>query len=166
MNTVYWITGLSGSGKTTLGRALLKKLEFSGKKTIFLDGDEMRPLICNDLGYSEENRRSCALRYGGLCKLLSDQGFTVICCTISMFHQVQDWNRENILNYKEVLVQVSEETLLARNQKNLYLSNTADMMGRDIQAEFPKKPDIIIFNDEGDIDEKTNKILNLNGEEL
>lgn len=164
MGCVYWLTGLSGSGKTTIGRALQKKLE-NKEKIIFLDGDEMRPLICNDLGYSEKDRRVCALRYGGLCKLLSDQGFTVICCTISMFHEVRNWNRENIKNYVEVFIKVSKETLEKRNQKNLYSSGTKDMIGKDLTAEFPQNPDIIILNDFGDVDDKITKILNLNGEE-
>lgn len=143
---VYWITGLSGSGKTTIGQALWRELEKSGDKVVFLDGDQMRPLIATELGYTDADRRICALRYGGLCKLLHDQGFTVICCTISMFHEVQRWNRENISGYVEIFLKVSRETLETRNQKELYSGNAPDMMGRDLKAEFPKNPDIIIEN--------------------
>lgn len=164
MGRVYWITGLSGSGKTTLGRALEKKLGENSEKIVFLDGDEMRPLICSDLGYTETDRRACALRYGGLCKLLSDQGFTVICCTISMFHEARAWNRRHIFDYVEVFVKVEQATLEKRNQKNLYASKAPDMMGVDLCPEFPETSDIIIHNDFGDIDEKILKILNLNGE--
>ena len=35
------------------------------------------------------------MRYSRLCAMLQRQGMNVICCTISMFDSVRDWNREN-----------------------------------------------------------------------
>ena len=54
------------------------------------------------------------------CKLLSDQGIDVVCCSIAMYQSVRAWNRANIPNYKEIYLRVKPETLLARNQKGLY----------------------------------------------
>ncbi|MFI3249356.1 MAG: adenylyl-sulfate kinase [Eubacteriales bacterium] len=161
MNKVYWITGLSGSGKTTIGRALQAELQRENQTVIFLDGDEMRPLLCPDLGYTEEDRRICALRYAGLCKLLHDQNFTVICCTISMFHQVRDWNRENIDRYFEIYIKVNENTLEQRDQKGMYSQKTQNMTGKDILAEFPRNPDCTVVNDHGNIEEIINQILHV-----
>lgn len=62
---------------------------------MFLDGDILREVFGNDLGYSKEDRRKCAMRYSRLCAMLQRQGMNVICCTISMFDSVRDWNREN-----------------------------------------------------------------------
>lgn len=76
-----------------------------------LDGDTLREVFGNDLGYSDTDRRKCAMRYSRLCDLLQKQGIHVVCCTISMFDSVRQWNRENIANYHEIYVEVSDETL-------------------------------------------------------
>src|ERR1700683_4598154 len=93
---VYWITGLSGAGKSTIGRALAADLEASGSRGVFLDGDTLRAAVSTDLGYSAEYRRSAAMRNGMLCRMLAEQGLDVVCSTISLFHDVQRWNREKI----------------------------------------------------------------------
>ena len=87
--TVYWITGLSGAGKTTIGIELLKILN-TKDNVIFLDGDELREIYGDDIGYSLDDRRKMAMRNSRLCKMLSNQGFDVICCTISMFHSIRE----------------------------------------------------------------------------
>ena len=46
------------------------------------------------------------MRNARLCRLLAGQGFDVVCATISLFHEVQRWNRENIPNYREIYLRV------------------------------------------------------------
>ena len=144
---VYWITGLSGSGKTTIGNELLKALN---NKAIFLDGDDLRTIYGDDIGYSLDDRKKMAMRNSRLCKMISGQGFDVICCTIAMFHDVRAWNRENIDNYKEIYLKVKPEVLIARDQKNLYSKykkGTADnIVGLDLKFEEPLNPDLVINN--------------------
>ena len=144
---VYWITGLAGAGKTTIGTMLYGYLKAKNTATVFLDGDTLREVFGGDLGYTLEDRRACAMRYSRLCGLLSEQGMTVVCCTISMFDTVREWNRENISGYVEIYIQVSTETLTRRNQKGLYSDSTENVYGVGLNAELPKKPDLIIQND-------------------
>ncbi len=143
MGRVFWITGLSGAGKTTIGYLLYTKLKPSKNPIVFLDGDELRKIFGNDLGYSKEDRLKSAIRNSRLCKLLSDQGIDVICCTISMFDSIREWNRENIKNYFEIYLDVSLETL--KDRKNIYLENN-DIVGINVLAEIPKNPDIVLDN--------------------
>ena len=150
MSKVYWITGLAGSGKTTIGKALYEELVKSNSNLVFLDGDTLREVFGGTFGYSREEREKCAMCYARLCKMLVEQGLTVICCTISMFHSVRAWNRENISNYVEVYVKVSKETLLRRNQKQLYTEAETGMItqvvGMDIEVEEPAHPSVILNN--------------------
>lgn len=150
MGTVYWITGLSGAGKTTIGELFYKKIKEQYPNTVFFDGDMLRKVFGDDLGYTEEERRKCAMRYSRLCALLQQQGIHVVCCTISMFDSVREWNRENIINYKEIYVKASMETLCKRDQKGLYSGVTQekekDVVGIHVNFEEPKCPDVILDN--------------------
>ncbi len=150
-NTVYWITGLSGAGKTTIGELFYKKIKEKYPNTVFFDGDTLREVFGGCFGYSEEERRKCAMCYARLCAMLQKQGMNVICCTISMFDSVRKWNRENIGHYKEIYVKVSPDTLRERDQKGLYSGVTKEkqkeVVGIHVDFEEPKQPDLILIND-------------------
>jgi adenylylsulfate kinase len=156
-----WITGLSGAGKTTVAKRLKEALECdayahsrnSVQQTVLLDGDEMRQVFANGEAYDPDSRLQLAFSYGKLCKLMTEQGFTVICATISMRKEVYEWNRENLQNYFEVFLDVSDSVRAARDPKQLYAAHTAErlsnMAGRDFKVDQPATPDLHIV-DEGD----------------
>jgi len=147
---VYWITGLSGSGKTTVGLALWKRLREAGRSALFLDGDALRGVIAEDLGHGIESRRRSAMRNARLCRLLASQGEDVVCSTISLFHEVQRWNREHIPGYCEIYLRVPMGELRRRDGKGLYAAaergERSDVVGLDVAAEFPEAPDLILDN--------------------
>lgn len=147
MNKVYWLTGLSGAGKTTIGRLWYERLKSAGGTAVFLDGDELRQVFGGSFGYTSEDRRKVAMNYARLCALLSRQGITVVCCTISMFDSVRAWNRENIPGYVEIYIKATMETLRQRDQKGLYSTGKQNVAGVDFQVELPKTPDLILEND-------------------
>ena len=144
--TVYFFTGLSGAGKTTLGGLFYRRLKNTKPNAVYLDGDEIRVAFGEDVGYTHEERLRWAGRIFRVCKLLSDQGIDVVCCSIAMFDSIRRWNRENIPNYKEIYVRVTKETLLQRNQKGLYTTG-CNVVGVDLPFDEPKQPDLIIQND-------------------
>lgn len=151
MATVYWFTGFAGAGKTTIGKLFYNKLRQQKENVVFLDGDILRDVFGNDLGYSIADRKISAGRNSRICKMLVDQGIDVVCTTISMFHECQQWNRDNIDNYREIYIKVSLEVLQQRNQKKLYSKSgngqDGNVVGIDLKAEEPLNPDVIIKND-------------------
>ena len=144
--TVYFFTGLSGAGKTTLGGLFYRRLKNTKPNAVYLDGDEIRLAFGEDVGYTQEERLRWAGRIFRVCRLLSDQGIDVVCCSIAMFDTVRRWNRANISNYKEIYVRVTRETLLKRNQKGLYTAGR-NVVGVDLPFDEPKSPDLVIQND-------------------
>lgn len=147
---VYWITGLSGAGKTTVGEIIYKRLKSINPSIIYLDGDSLREVYGNDLGYSIEDRRKCSMRNSRLCKMISEQGIDVICATISMFDECRNWNRRNIMYYDEIYLKVKLDVLKKRNSKNIY-SNISDKImsnvwGIDLEYEEPNNSDYVIEN--------------------
>ncbi len=150
---VFWFTGLSGAGKTTIGRLFFGLLRERHPASVFLDGDILREVFGNDLGHSREERLKSAMRNSRLCKMLSDQGIDVVCATISLFRECQEWNRGQIPGYHEIYLRAPMKVLIERDQKQLYSralrGEVKDVMGVDLPVEEPVSPELVIDNDGG-----------------
>lgn len=148
---LYWITGLSGAGKTTIGNRLYYELRKKYSNVVLLDGDILKNIVGEHLGYNEIDRRKRAMKYAQLCKMLTDQGLIVICCTIAMYDEVRIWNKKNNKGYVEVFLDVSEDILRQRDQKGLYTKyqkgSLKNIAGIDVKVELPQNPDLILKND-------------------
>jgi adenylylsulfate kinase len=157
---VIWITGLSGAGKTTLAKALLPLLP---APRLLLDGDELREALALLAGgYAREDRLKLALTYARLARLAALQGQTVVCATISLFHEVHAWNRANLPGYFEVYVDASDEICRSRDYKLVYTAKNNDLtpvVGEKIQPEFPLQPDIVLRQDGRSVEELLAKLL-------
>jgi adenylylsulfate kinase-like enzyme len=147
---VIWITGRPGAGKTTIANLLLKQLRDQSQQCLLLDGDALRNALQINT-YDIKSRKALALTYARLAKMFSEQGSIAICATVSMFDSVRQWNADNIKDYFEVYVNVSEEVLQQRDQKNLYSEGAKgtqiNVVGFDIAIEEPKNPDLVLCND-------------------
>lgn len=145
---VYWVTGLSGAGKTTVAALLAERLRRNGA-WVLLDGDRMRSMLPCPGGYSRDEREKIAFYYSKLCAEISNQGVGVVCATVSMFHAVRRWNRDNMPGYREIYLRVPLEELRRRDPKGLYSQppvTEAGMVGVEIAAELPETPDMVIDN--------------------
>ena len=143
---VYWFTGVSAVGKSTISRLFCEALDAKGGNHLHLDGDHLRESLFPEAGHSRDERRRLALAYGRLCKLLAEQGTDVVIATISMFHEVHRWNRENIKQYREIYLTAPVEVLAERDPKGVY-DLASEVAGVDQRIEVPKAPDICIVND-------------------
>jgi len=149
-NMVIWLIGMSASGKTTIGKNLYNKLISSEEKWVFLDGDTFRNILGEDLGHSIEDRRKNAYRISRFCEFLSSQGINVLACVLSIFHDNQQYNKDNIPKYKEVYIDVDFDELVKRDNKELYNKalngDIKDVVGVDIEFIPPFSPDLVINN--------------------
>lgn len=143
---LFWLTGLSGAGKTTVAQRVCARLRATGLPTVLLDGDRLRAAIAPDAGHTPDQRRQLALSYARLCRELTEQGLVVVIATISMFHAVRQWNRENIEGYREIYLRVPLEHRAGRDPKGLYRNAAVDMVGMDTSIEEPDQPDLVIDN--------------------
>ena len=151
---IMWIIGLSGSGKTTLGEEIIRVLKEKEKKAALVDGDVVRQIINQDIGYDQQSRRQNARRISNLCKFLEMQNIDVVACVLSISEADRSWNRENFENYFEVFIQAPVTTLQLRDSKGLYSSflegKITNVVGMDIEFEPPLRPDLVILNYESD----------------
>ena len=142
---LFWITGLSGSGKTTIAEKIENNISKKYGPTITLSGDDLRKKL-NFNKFSRKHRLSYALSYGKFCKYLTDSNINVIFSTVSLFHKVRKWNRDHINNYVEIYIESNIQELIKRKKKFFYKGNYKNIVGKNLKAEFPKSPDVIIKN--------------------
>ena len=152
--TVYWITGLSGAGKSTIGQALAARLRDLSRPVVWLDGDALRLIFPRGDQFGQSDRLELATRYGHLCREIASQGIDVVCCTISMFSAVRQWNRDNIPCYVEVYLRVPFDELYRRDFKGIYVTGGRNVVGVDIEAELPQNPTVTIDNYDGSTPEQ------------
>ena len=151
---IIWIIGLSGSGKTTLANKIVSDtneiLSAKSKKSILIDGDVIREVFDNDIGYSMQDRLINAQRICRLGKFLDSQGFNVVCAILSIFPQTRKWNRENIEDYYEVFIDTPIENLISRDSKGIYgkfnSGEITEVAGMDIEFPIPEYADLVIHN--------------------
>lgn len=141
---------MSGAGKTTVASLLAEQLRAQGLPVFALDGDVYREIVGKVNAHTRDERLELALSYGRFARELSNQGITVVCATISLFHQVHDWNRANLQDYREIYLRVPHTELERRDPKGIYRRARAgelrNVVGVDVPAEEPQNPDAVIEN--------------------
>jgi adenylylsulfate kinase len=162
---VIWFTGLSASGKSTIAGALEQILTQQGYHTYLLDGDNVRHGLCNDLGFSDNDRKENIRRVGEVAKLNADAGLISLAAFISPFRSDRRIVR-NILNedeFIEVFVDASIDVCKQRDPKGLYAKaergEIKQFTGIDSPYEAPENPEIHIHADQISIAEAVNQIL-------
>ena len=85
---ILWFTGQPGSGKTTLCKELRKRIFWTSKKTIHLDGDDLRDILDNK-DYSEKGRRKNIEFAINMAKVLENKGYLVLVSLVSPYRDLR-----------------------------------------------------------------------------
>jgi len=159
---LIWITGLAGAGKTTTAKNIYSILKQQEDNVVHLDGDDIRKMLGELGSFSDEGREKTAKVYSRMCNYLTERGISVIMSTICLYRDIHSYNRLNNKYYYEILLEVDLDVLVSRNKKGLYSSGIKNVMGRDIEAEFPKNPDLVLINNKAvDLETNIKKIIEL-----
>jgi adenylylsulfate kinase-like enzyme len=157
---IIWICGLSGAGKSTLALATVNLMRKRGLAAVLFDGDELREVFgateSSRDNHGRDARLQLAMKYARLCRLVANQGMHVVIATISLFHEIHAWNRENLENYFEIYLKVPIEELRRRDSKRIYSrfesGEITNVAGLDMPIEEPVAPDLVIeFTSDQDI---------------
>ncbi len=142
---LFWITGLSGSGKTSLAKKIFKFIKKKYGTTIVISGDDIRKVF-EFKKFDKNSRLKYAKSYSKFCKLITEQNINIIFSTVSLYNKVRSWNKKNIHNYLEIYIEADIKKLIEKKKKRFYRTKLVNIVGKNIQAQFPKKPDIKISN--------------------
>ena len=147
---VVWFTGLSGAGKSTISAAVERELAKRGLHTYSLDGDNIRFGLCQDLGFSADDRAENIRRIGEVAALMLDAGLIVLSAFISPARAHRDAVRKRLPAgcFIEVHVATSLEACEARDVKGLYAKARAGEIkgftGIDDPYEVPESAELCI----------------------
>jgi len=64
--------------------------------------------------------------------------------TISLIHEIHEYNRRSNPNYYEVFLEVNPDILTKRDKKQLYTIKNEQVMGLTQEPEYPKNPNLIL----------------------
>jgi len=120
-NFSIWLIGPSAVGKTTISKLIYKKINEKFKNLMLLDGDKVRNLYENNLGYDKISRSKNTHRYIKLVHWLMDCNISSIVAVISPFEKDRITCRNKINNYYEIYLNCSIEERIKRDKKKLYL---------------------------------------------
>lgn len=170
---VIWMTGLSGSGKSTIAIAFEKLLHAKGFQTMVLDGDNTRTGICNNLGFSLEDRAENIRRIAEVSKLFTQAGIVCINSFVSPTREIRAMAQEIIGkdDFLEIYINAPLEVCEERDVKGLYKKarqgEIKGFTGIDSPYEAPQNPFLEIKTDQQNLEDSVtlvfNKILPLIG---
>ncbi|QNN25327.1 adenylyl-sulfate kinase [Planctomycetales bacterium ZRK34] len=162
-----WLTGLSGSGKSTVAVAVEKLLLGRGVNCYRLDGDNVRHGLCDNLGFSAEDRAENIRRVGEVAKLFADACVVVLASFVSPYRADRDRVRllheQAGLTFAEVYIDVPLEVAEQRDPKGLYKKARAgeikNFTGIDDPYEPPTEPELTLRTAEMSLDDSARAIV-------
>ena len=143
---VFWVTGISGSGKSTFSRKIYPFIKKKFGPTIILSGDNLRKIFKLNK-YDKNYRKQVGKQYTKLLRIITSNKVNVLFSVVGLFHELHRYNRKQLKNYIEILIDANFKTTELRKQKIFYKNKTNNVWGRDIMPEYPKNPHIVLKND-------------------
>ena len=155
-----WFTGLPSAGKSTVADALAERLNAAGHRVQVLDGDQVRPHLSSELGYSKEARDLNVARIGWVARLLASHGVVVLVPVIAPYAAARDAVRADHdasgVLFREVYVATPLAVAESRDVKGLYArarrGEITGMTGIDDPYEPPRSPELVLDTDEVDLE--------------
>jgi len=171
---VILLTGMSGSGKSTLVAKLDKILKASGYHVEVMDGDGYRKVLCEDLSFSEYDRKQNAKRLGYVARRMERHKIVVLIAAIVPYEESRDLIQTFVGKFVCIHVDCPLEVLKERDPKGLYRKallpegdpeKIKHFTGIDDPFEPPAKPHVRVRTDLQTIEESIEQIVSFLREE-
>lgn len=142
---VFWTEGFSGSGKSSILNLIHKKIEKKFGTTLNISGDDLRHLY-NLHGYKKSDRIKNSYKFSEFLSFLSKKKINVLYSVVGLNHSARKIYKSKIKNFLVTLIDADIIKIIRLGKKKTY-KDKKYILGIDIKAEYPKKPNFIIKND-------------------
>ena len=150
LGATVWLTGLPSAGKTTIAHGLADRLRAAARAVQVLDGDEVRPILSPELGYTRADRDANVARIGWVAQLLARHGVLVLASVVSPYaaarKDVRAWHESAEVPFFEIHVATPVEVCARRDVKGLYAKQRggalAGLTGVDGDYQPPANPNL------------------------
>ena len=143
---VFWIEGFSGSGKTTVSKIIHKPINKKFGQTILLSGDQLRKLFSRNK-YTKKERIKNSYIFSEFLKFLTDQKINVIYSVVCLNDKARKIYKKKLRNFVTIYIKADINNIIKLRRKSKIYNKKKNILGIDIKPEYPKKPNITIFND-------------------
>ena len=149
-----WVAGMPLTGKTTLSGLLVKKIRAEGRQCIRLDGDEVRDVFDQRLGYDPKSRRRQTARMLQITTLMARNKVLPVTAIIHPFADDREMCCGAIPGTFMIVLECDFKKLLRRDTKKLFLpairGERKHVVGVDIPFDAPDGADLVLNT--GDLD--------------
>ncbi|GLR18823.1 adenylyl-sulfate kinase [Portibacter lacus] len=169
---VFWLTGLSGSGKSTIAEKVERMLFNKGHLVQIVDGDNIRSGVCNNLGFSLEDREENIRRIAEVSKLMMNCGIICINSFVSPTEKIREKARGIIGpdDFHEIFISTTLEECENRDVKGLYAKARAgeikNFTGIDSPYEIPRNPALVVETATKSVEESAQMLFEFIVEEI
>ena len=119
-NPVVWIMGPTSSGKTTIAKYLGERFSKSHIDTTLIDGDEIRDLLGDDLGFSQKDRLFVIRNIVHHAKKNATKGSLVVVSALTAHPEARQYIQQKVDNLIVVYLKCSIDECIRRDPKRLY----------------------------------------------
>lgn len=118
--SVVWIIGVPASGKTTLARGLIEAFQGQSLATLWLDSDDLRPVLTPSATFSDDDRDRFYRAVTHLARLGVRGGTYVIISATASKKEHRDALRRDVEQFVEIWLTCNPEELRRRDPDGLY----------------------------------------------
>lgn len=147
---VHWLMGPTSAGKTTIGLAFTQRLRDNAVPSIHLDGDEVRSILGDSLGFTPEDRFRNVSLYVHLANKCLDAGLNVVVSALTAHQRARRFVTDNVRNLVLVYLECPLEVCIERDSRGLYRKARAGEIAADSIVGLtkpypaPARPDLML----------------------
>ena len=133
-------------------------------QNLVIDGDNVRSGLCQDLGFSIDDRKENVRRVSEMAKLMARNGFVVIVSLISPTREIREYAKKIIGedDFFEIFVKSSFEKCKQRDVKGLYAKldkgKISSFTGKDSAFEDPTTPWLLLDTENTPLESSMTKL--------